>query len=173
MQELAQLLSQRRPMFLRVAKRFAPPDVDPEDCVQDAVILAMRHAHQFEGRSQLSTWFWQIVRNCALMQRRKKRHPILSLDDFINAEFSRGPTLGEILPDPGFSPERIAELTQATEILNALRPKVASLLRLVYIEQLQAKEIAERLRIPLGTAKARISRARTELRRAGRKVAHA
>jgi RNA polymerase sigma factor (sigma-70 family) len=168
MQELAQLLSQRRHTFLRLAKRYAPADVEAEDCVQDAAILALRHIHQFEGRAQFATWFGAIVRNCALMRGRRKREQV-SLDDF--ADNKR--TFGDLLLDRGFSPEKIAELKQGTEILNRLRPRVASLLRLVYIEQLQTKEIAERLNIPLGTAKARISRARTELRRAGRKVAHA
>ena len=38
---VGELLSERRQVFIRIAKRYAPPDIDPEDCAQDAAILAL------------------------------------------------------------------------------------------------------------------------------------
>jgi hypothetical protein len=49
--------------------------------VQEALLAAYRHIHQFRGQSQMTTWLTTIVRNCALMQLRKRPRQIhLPLD---------------------------------------------------------------------------------------------
>ena len=63
--ERAVLLEQERPKFLRLAPRYLPKDIDPEDCVSDAPVLALRFAGNFRGESSLGTWFGSIVRTCA------------------------------------------------------------------------------------------------------------
>src|SRR6202167_541724 len=80
--EMQEVLSLRLPSFYRCALRVLGNAADAEDAVQEALLAAYRHIDQFRGQSQMTTWLTTIVRNCALMQLRK-RHRLthLSLND--------------------------------------------------------------------------------------------
>ena len=80
--KLQEVLSVRLPYFYRCALRVLGNAADAEDAVKEAVLAAYKHINQFRGRSQISTWLTTIVRNCALMQlRRRPRQIHLPLDD--------------------------------------------------------------------------------------------
>ena len=70
--ELQIVLSLRFPYFYRCAFRLLGNRADAEDAVQEALLAAHKHLHQFRGQSQLSTWLTAIVCNCARMQLRKR-----------------------------------------------------------------------------------------------------
>jgi RNA polymerase sigma-70 factor, ECF subfamily len=70
--ELQKVLSLSSPSFYRRALRLLGNRADAEDAVQDALLAAYKNLHQFRGQSQMSTWLTTIVRNCALMQLRKR-----------------------------------------------------------------------------------------------------
>src|SRR5579859_653732 len=155
---IAELLTVKRPMFLRLAKRYAPAGIDPEDCLQDAAVLALRFAGDFEGRAALSTWFGSIVRNCALMQGRRVRvaNVVVDVDDLL-----------DFLPDP----RPLAESTHLAHLehqrlvraITQLSPRLRETL-LNLMAGLSLQETADRMGIPLGTAKARLCRARNKIR---------
>jgi DNA-directed RNA polymerase specialized sigma24 family protein len=72
--------------------------------VQDALLAAHKHLHQFRGQSQMSTWLTTIVSNCARMQLRKRPRQIqISLDEQIGE--GQGYFLSERLADGRPSPE--------------------------------------------------------------------
>src|SRR6202521_3292687 len=80
--KLQEVLSLRLPSCYRCAFRLLGNAADAEDAVQEAVLAAYKHINQFKGQSQISTWLTTIVRNCALMQlRRRPRHIHLPLDE--------------------------------------------------------------------------------------------
>jgi RNA polymerase sigma-70 factor, ECF subfamily len=70
--EMKEALSLRLPSFCRCALRLLDNAADAEDAVQEALLAAYRHIDQFKGQSQMTTWLTTIVRNCALMQLRKR-----------------------------------------------------------------------------------------------------
>ena len=70
--ELQRVLSLSSPSFYRCALRLLGNRYDAEDAVQEALLAAHKHLHQFRGQAQLATWLTTIVRNCALMQLRKR-----------------------------------------------------------------------------------------------------
>jgi DNA-directed RNA polymerase specialized sigma24 family protein len=70
--KLQDVLSLRLPYFYRCAFRLLGNAADAEDAVQEALLAAYKHINQFRGQSQISTWLTTIVRNCALMQLRKR-----------------------------------------------------------------------------------------------------
>src|ERR1700690_1181273 len=80
--EMKEVLSRRLPSFYWCALRLLGNAADAEDAVQEALLAAYQHIDQFKGQSQMTTWLTTIVRNCALMQLRK-RHRLthLSLND--------------------------------------------------------------------------------------------
>ena len=66
--ELQRVLSLSSPSFYRCALRLLGNTADAEDAVQEALLAAHKHLHQFRGQSQISTWLTTIVSNCARMQ---------------------------------------------------------------------------------------------------------
>src|SRR5712672_582663 len=74
--ELQRVLSLSSPSFYRCALRLLGNAADAEDAVQEALLAAHKHLHQFRGQAQLATWLTTIVRNCALMQLRKRPRQI-------------------------------------------------------------------------------------------------
>ena len=63
--ELQAVFSLRLPSFYRYALRLLGNRADAEDAVQEALLAAHKHLHQFRGQSQMSTWLTTIIRNCA------------------------------------------------------------------------------------------------------------
>lgn len=64
-----------RDRLLGVAMRFRRNRADAEDCVQDALVLATRHADEFADPGSPTGWILTILRNSCLMQvRRDARH---------------------------------------------------------------------------------------------------
>src|SRR6476620_5604050 len=85
--ELQRVLSLSSPYFYRCAFRLLGNRADAEDAVQEALLAAHKHLHQFRGQSQLSTWLTAIVCNCARMQLRKRPRQVhMSLQEQIDGE---------------------------------------------------------------------------------------
>ena len=74
--ELQDVIARRLSALRRTAYRLLRNTADAEDAVQDALLSACKHLHQFRGDSQISTWLSAIVFNSARMQlRRHSRRP--------------------------------------------------------------------------------------------------
>jgi RNA polymerase sigma-70 factor, ECF subfamily len=162
------LLSQRLPSFYRTAYRFLGNRADAEDAVQDALMAAYKHLGEFRGQSQMSTWITTIVINSARMQlRRRPRKLHVSLDERFgeDQEFS----LSTQLADERATPEddcRGAELkAQLIKLAGQLSPALRRIFQLRDLDGLSVREAANILDVPVGTVKARSSRARAKLKR--------
>jgi RNA polymerase sigma-70 factor (ECF subfamily) len=165
--ELQNVLSRRLPSFYKVAYRFMGNAADAEDAVQDALLAAYKHLDQFRGQSQMSTWLTTIVCNRARMQlRRRPRQIHVALDERIGEE--QGYSILERLADSGRTPEdecRIYELNARVRIFAAqLSPTLRRTFQLRDMEGLSISETARILRIPSGTVKAQLARARAKLK---------
>jgi len=91
-------------VFYCCAFRLLGNAADAEDAVQEALLAAYKHINQFRGQSQISTWLTTIVRNCALMQLRKRPRQVhFPLDKEFGEEQPR--FLREGLADERPSPE--------------------------------------------------------------------
>ena len=70
--ELQRVLSLSSPSLYRCPLRLLGNRADAECAVQEALLAAYKHSHQFRGQSQMSTWLTTIVCNCARMQLGKR-----------------------------------------------------------------------------------------------------
>jgi len=170
---LQDVLSLRLPSFYRCAFRLLGNAADAEDAVQEALLAAYKHMHQFRGQSQISTWLTTIVRNCALMQLRKRPRQIhFSLDEQFGEEQPR--SLWEALADDRPSPEeefRNSELTaRLRKCIALLSPTLRRTFKLRVVDGLSILETARVLGLPHGTVKAQLARARTKIARHMRPV---
>jgi len=171
--ELQKVLLLRLPSFYRCAFRLLGNAADAEDAVQDALLAAYKHINQFRGQSQISTWLTTIVRNCALMQLRKRPPQIhFPLDEEFGEEQPR--FLWEGLVDERPSPEdqfRNSELAaRLRKCIALLSPTLRRTFQLRVMDGLSIFETARILRVPHGTVKARLARARAKIARYMRPV---
>jgi RNA polymerase sigma-70 factor, ECF subfamily len=163
--ELQRLLSLYLPSFRRCALRVLGNRDDAEDAVQDALLAAYKHLHQFRGQSQMSTWLTTIVCNCARMQLRKRARQFhMPLDEFIGEERY---FISERLADPSPSPEdafRNSELTaRLRKCITLLSPSLRRTFQLRVVDGFSVLETAQVLGVPQGTVKARMARARAKI----------
>jgi len=166
--KLQDVLSLRLPSFYRCAFRVLGNAADAEDAVQEALLAAYKHINQFRGQSQISTWLTTIVRNCALMQLRKRPRQIhFPLDEEFGEEQPR--FLWEGLADERPSPEdefRNSELRSRLRKCTALlSPTLRRTFQLRVVDGLSILETARILGVPHGTVKAQLARARAKLSR--------
>jgi RNA polymerase sigma factor (sigma-70 family) len=171
--ELQDLLPLRLPAFYRCAFRLLGNAADAEDAVQEALLAAYKHINQFKGQSQMSTWLTTIVRNCALMQLRKRLRQIqLPLDERIGED--EGYFISERLVDTRPSPEdecRDSELAALLRKCTALlSPRLRRTFQLRVLDGLSILETARILGVPHGTVKAQLARARAKIARHMRPV---
>ena len=159
------------PSLYRGAYRLLGNKADAEDAVQDAVLAACKHLNQFRGDAQLSTWLTAIVINCARMQlRRRPRHNHLSLDSRIGEEqqYSLSETLMDQRPNPEDECHKSRLVAQLMKSAGRLSPTLRRTFQLRYVDHLSLGEIARSLRVPVGTVKAQLARARASLLKATR-----
>jgi RNA polymerase sigma-70 factor (ECF subfamily) len=166
--KLQDVLSLRLPYFYRCAFRLLGNAADAEDAVQEALLAAHKHINQFREQSQMSTWLTTIVRNCALMQLRKRPRQIhFPLDKEFGEEQPRfqweGLADGRPSPDEEY---RNFELTSRLRKCTALlSPTLRRTFQLRVMDGLSIVETARILGVPHGTVKAQLARARARIAR--------
>jgi RNA polymerase sigma-70 factor (ECF subfamily) len=166
--KLQDVLSLHLPLFYSCAFRLLGNAADAEDAVQEALLAAYKHINQFRGQSQISTWLTTIVRNCALMQLRKRPRQIhFPLDEEFGEEQPR--FLWGGLADERPSPEAecrnselAAHLRKCTALLS---PTLRRTFQLRVVDGLSIFETARVLGVPQGTVKAQLARARAKIAR--------
>jgi len=142
-----------------------------EDLTQLVFIAAFRKFDTFHGGS-FSAWLFAIARNRCLDElRRRRRHPLLRLDEELeNGEVESGDEFDLLSLIPGNDPlpeEAIIRREQAenlSRLLGMLPEPFRLAIELVDLHDMDYSEAAEVLHVPLGTVKSRVTRARLKLR---------
>ena len=137
-----------------------------EDAAQEAFISAFRSISTFRGGS-FKAWLMRTVTNaCYDELRRQKRRPTTPLEP----ETSDGEEMDspKWLADPNMTP---AERSEADELehavqhcLDALPMEFRTVVVMADIQGMDYSEVATASKVPLGTIKSRLARARLRLR---------
>jgi RNA polymerase sigma-70 factor (ECF subfamily) len=136
------------------------------DATQEAFIAAFRSLGSYRGGS-FKAWLMRTVTNaCYDELRRQKRRPTTPLEPANNDdEEMESPRW---LADSSMAPEQkfeAAELEHAIQhCLEALPPDFRTVVVLADIQGMDYSEVASSARVPLGTIKSRLARARLRLR---------
>ena len=166
-EQLNQLLAGGLSPLYRRAYRILGNAADAEDAVQDALLAAYTHLHQFRGEAQISTWLTAILLNCARLQlRRRPRTVQVSLDE--SGEELQPVSVSERLADNRPDPEDQCSESELQERLTHLRRQLSPTLRKTFqlrdVDGLSIRETARILGVPTGTVKAQSARARKRLK---------
>ena len=151
----------REPIYYMLLKMVHDGD-DAEDLMIETFGKAFRRLKQYSPQFAFSTWLFKIASNGAIDFIRKKRIKALSLDKgFTDAE---GDTMEIQVADDGLDPGQTLEKQQRVnrmrEVVAQLKPRYRRLVELRYFEEYSYDEIAQELKLPLGTVKAQLFRAR-------------
>lgn len=163
----AELIGPSQERVYRLALRITRNTEDAEDVQQETLLKVHRKLGQFEGRSRLTTWISRIAINEALMCLRKRRSAFyMPLEETIQpaeesaaSEEFQSPIEG---PEAAYSRKELRELLK--QAMERLRPAYRVVFLLRAVEQLSTSETADVLQISASAVKARMRRARSELR---------
>ena len=128
-----------------------------EDLAQDVFLRVHRGLPYFRGEARLSTWIYRIVANVCTQERARGTAPVSLDDERIDAAVRPSG------PDRQFSD---LELRDRLEKAIARLPDNQRLLIAGhYLQGVQYEDLAETFRLPLGTVKTQLHRAKRRLRR--------
>jgi RNA polymerase sigma factor (sigma-70 family) len=152
---LAELVEQRE-QFVAFVRGQVSSAVHAEDIVQAAFARAAERADQIETPEAARAWFFRLLRNAVIDDRRRRGVRDRVASDF-HAEQSE--TLDPV--------ERESQTCQCvSRLAAALKPEYAEALRSVEVDEKTVKEFAADTGISAGNAGVRVFRAREALRRA-------
>jgi RNA polymerase sigma-70 factor (ECF subfamily) len=138
--------------------RHGLPSFAAADVTQDVMETIWRKAHLFDAhKAAASTWIFHIARNRRIDVKRRCRETPCANEDFYD------------IPDPHESCEDCLDASRREACLrSALRTlprEQLTLVKLAFYDGLSHSEIAERMKLPLGTVKSRFRLAFSRLRR--------
>jgi RNA polymerase sigma-70 factor (ECF subfamily) len=153
MDAICTLIEQEIPRMRRYARALLRNPVDADDLVQDAVVRALDKAHLWQPGTDLRAWLFTILHNQYVNSVRKSARS--------------GPQLPiEAAATIGRAASQLAsiELGDLKMAIERLPDEQRSVLLLVGLEGMSYDEVAQILKIPVGTVRSRLSRAREALR---------
>ena len=148
------------------ALRILGDDFLAADATQEAFISAFRGLNGYRGGS-FKAWLLRTVTNaCYDELRRQKRRPTVPLepanDDDEEIESPRWLADGSLSPEEKFEAEELEHAIR--HCLEGLPADFRTVVILADIQGLDYSEVALAARVPLGTIKSRLARARLRLR---------
>src|SRR5580658_1806224 len=151
--------------LLRIAESITHNREDSQDAVQEAFLKAYQNLSAFREDSKFSTWLFRITVNQSLMKLRKQRTTReVSLDE----DFQAGNVLPKEVADWAPNPEQLYWASELRDILITCLEELNPILRTVFalrdIEGLTIDQTVEVLNVSEAAVKARLWRARLQLR---------
>lgn len=151
--------------LLRIAHQVTNSLEDAQDAVQETFLKAYQKLNQFQGTSKFSTWLIRIVLNESLMKLRKRRH---TQDLPLEYEDPNGENLPLDVADWSPNPEQLYSRVELQAIFSKTFEELPPILRVVFVlrdvEGLSIKETTAILDLQPSAVKARLLRARLQLR---------
>jgi len=141
------------PLF-RFAVSLVRSEPDAADLVQQTFLILAQKSHQIRDFSQIKCWLFTTLRREFLRTvRRRKKH--------LETEF-----IPDIHDPPTREPEpwRSLDTRIVLDALSRIDAKYRTIVELFYLSELSYREIAETLKIPIGTVMSRLSRGKEQLK---------
>lgn len=157
-----QIVRRYKDPLLNFVYRFVGDTIEAEDIVQDTFYRVYKNKHYYKEVAKFSTWIYTIAGNLSKTElRRRRRRKFFSIhsDTTTEKEYE--------LPDLSKNPETKANSTVTEKIIHdaisKLPPKFRQVIVLRDVQEFSYEEIASILKVPLGTVKSRVNRARLRL----------
>ncbi len=169
------LVRKYQKMLFNIAYRMTDNYEEAGEVVQDTFLSAYRNLHAFKGMSRFSTWLCSIVinlsKNRLLQVKAARQHEAYSLDDPVEADdgtIARDVASGEPSVVDTLEKEEIRRKVQ--NCIGGLESEFREVIVLRDIQGFSYDEVSDILKIPEGTVKSRLFRARDALKDCLKKV---
>lgn len=160
----ASLLNRYRDSIYFMMLKMVSNSADAEDLTIEAFGKAFRNLESYTPNFAFSTWLFKIAtNNCIDFIRKKQSSP--SIVDHAHDEEGNLMTINiqSDTPDPEESLINHQKIHALREIVNQMKPRYKRLIELRYFSEYSYEEISAELKIPIGTVKAQLFRAKSLL----------
>lgn len=165
--EFEELCAIYRPQLERAALALTGSPDDAGDLVQETLLRAYRYFHHFEPGSNFRAWVLRILHNAHISRHRQRRHwdQVLAWDDLAErGEAHLDAEPADDLAEPEHALFANLPEGEVQDALDALPDSFRRVVELSDLHGLSYAEVASRLRLPIGTVRSRLFRARRRLR---------
>ncbi|HAM10392.1 MAG: RNA polymerase subunit sigma-24 [Bacteroidetes bacterium GWE2_41_25] len=152
----------RDSIYYMLLKMVSNPS-DAEDLTIEAFGKAFRNLDSYTPKFAFSTWLFTIATNNCVDFIRKKQMSPAPFESYQDNIDNVTVNIQSDLPDPEESLINHQKIAALKDIINQLKPRYRSLIQLRYYKEYSYEEISSELKIPLGTVKAELYRAKTLL----------
>jgi len=157
-----------RPVFSLVFRMVRDRET-AEDLAQETFIKVLNNIDRYRPEFKFSSWLFKIANNITIDHLRRRQLDTISMEgapDAVTAESARATSIAVASSAPSALDQlESRELGGAIEkAIAKLRPEYRACIILRHVEDYSYDEIAEIVKLPLGTVKTYIHRARQELR---------
>lgn len=151
----------REPIYMLLLRMTHNP-TEADDLTIETFGKAFCQLHTYTPKNTFSTWLFSIASNNGIDFIRRQRLDMVSLNTL--SVRNEDDQYEYPLPSDSPNPEQLLINKQRTEklreVVAQLKPRYRKVIEMRYFDELSYEEIAERLRIPLGTVKIHLRRAR-------------
>ncbi|MCU0473533.1 MAG: sigma-70 family RNA polymerase sigma factor [Bacteroidales bacterium] len=159
----ASLMNRYRDSIYFMLLKMVNNPVDAEDLTIEAFGKAFRNIDTYTPRFAFSTWLFMIATNNCIDFIRKKQSAPIPLDQLQDGTYYMNVNIPSDLMDPEEALINDQKIAILRKIVNQLKPPYREIIELRYYKEYSYEEIATELKIPIGTVKAQLNRAKTLL----------
>lgn len=151
----------RDSIYFMMLKMVKNPD-DADDLTIEAFGKAFSRLEQYSPSFAFSTWLFKIASNNSIDFIRKKRIQVTSIDAgyLTDAGERMHVDAKSLTMNPEETIMQGQRVVHMRLLVSKLKPKYRELVEKRYFEEMSYEEIAEEMKLPLGTVKAQLFRAR-------------
>src|SRR5258705_9283685 len=158
----AELMSRYKDSIYFMLLKMVNNRDDADDLTIEAFGKAFKNLHQYTPEYAFSTWLFKIATNNCIDFIRRKKKQTFSIDR--NFDSPDGAEMQFEIRSEALDPEENMIKKQKKilmrDVVEKLKPRYRRLVELRYFQEKSYEEIADELKLPLGTVKAQLFRAR-------------
>lgn len=147
--------------IFNLAYQFAGTPQEAEDLTQEIFLKLYNSLEKYDFERDFSAWFLTLARNFLIDEFRRTRLEKSQRADFEELNTAAAEADG---PENRLLSQEKAELVR--QALLQLSPELRTVLVLREIEGFSYEEIAQKMKLPLGTVKSRVNRGRIQIAQA-------
>lgn len=160
----ARLLARYKDAIYFMLLKMVNNKSDAEDLTLEAFGKAFKNLHQYSPGYAFSTWLFKIASNNCIDFLRKKKGAWIPIEGSHDSSENESPIkLKSKDPNPEERLIRKQKAILMRKVVRKLKPRYQTLVEYRYFRELTYEEISTELRLPLGTVKAQLFRAREML----------
>ena len=154
----------RDPLYFMLYEKVNDKEL-AKDLTIESLGKAFNKLHLYTPIYTFSTWLFTVARNHCIDYLRKNKLSTISIDKIILNSEGKASSLD--LKSSDLNPEQKLEKKQRIamlrQVVDSLKPNYRTLVKLRYFKEMTYDEIANELKLPIGTIKAQLHRSREQL----------